>query len=102
MKLINKYSRRKFIGTASISGISVLLGSSYLLSACSQKEKITDQVIPSIDNEVIHKISCQLYTFRNQMKEALKISSIENSKIAFTLRTRALGNVFKQLRLDCT
>ena len=38
----------------------------------------------------------------NQMKEAFKISSIENSKIAFTLRTRALGNVFKQLRLDCT
>ena len=71
MKLINKYSRRKFIGTASISGISVLLGSSYFLSACSQKEKITDQVIPSIDNEVIHKISCQLYTFRNQMKEDL-------------------------------
>ena len=71
MKLINKYSRRKFIGTASISGISVLLGSSYFLSACSQKEKITDQVIHSIDNEVIHKISCQLYTFRNQMKEDL-------------------------------
>lgn len=31
-----------------------------------------------------------------------KIKILENSKIAFTLRTRALGNVFKQLRLDCT
>ena len=40
--------------------------------------------------------------FRNQMKKAIKISRFENSKIAFTLRTRALGNVFKQLRLDCT
>ena len=40
--------------------------------------------------------------FRNQMKKALKMPRFENSKIAFTLRTRALGNVFKQLRLDCT
>ena len=71
MKLTNKYSRRAFIQSTSISSMSVLLGSSYLLSACSQKEKIMDQVLPSIDNEVIHKISCQLYTFRNQMKEDL-------------------------------
>ena len=39
---------------------------------------------------------------RNRMKKAIKNLRFENSKIAFTLRTRALGNVFKQLRLDCT
>ena len=33
--------------------------------------------------------------FRDQMKKALKMPRFENSIIAFTLRTRALGNVFK-------
>ena len=42
------------------------------------------------------------YDLRWILKSDKGISSIENSKIAFTLRTRALGNVFKQLRLDCT
>ena len=51
--------------------MSVVLGSSYLLSACGQKEKAAGQVASSIDKEVIHKISCQLYTFREQMTQDL-------------------------------
>lgn len=69
MKSMNKYSRRKFLESTSISSMSVLLGSSYLLSGCGTKEKAADQIVTSVDPEVIHKISCQLYTFRNQLNE---------------------------------
>ena len=51
--------------------MSVLVGSSYLLAGCGTKEKAAQQVADAVDLEVIHKISCQLYTFRNQLKEDL-------------------------------
>ena len=69
MKSINKYSRRKFLETTGISSMSVLLGSSYLLSGCGSKEKAVKQVTVTAEPEAIHKISCQLYTFRNQLNE---------------------------------
>ncbi|MCZ6520120.1 MAG: sugar phosphate isomerase/epimerase [Bacteroidetes bacterium] len=69
MKSINKYSRRKFLETTGISSMSVFLGSSILLSGCGSKEKAIKQVAVPVEPEVIHKISCQLYTFRNQLSE---------------------------------
>ena len=71
MKSRKQYSRRKFLETTGISSMSVLLGSSYLLTGCGTKEKAAEQVAATVDPEVIHKISCQLYTFRNQLSEDL-------------------------------
>ena len=71
MKSRKQYSRRKFLETTGISSISVLLGSSYLLTGCGTKEKAAEQVAATVDPEVIHKISCQLYTFRNQLSKDL-------------------------------
>lgn len=67
MKGRKQYSRRKFLETTGISSMSVLLGSSYLLTGCGTKEKAAKQVAATVESEVIHKISCQLYTFRNQL-----------------------------------
>jgi sugar phosphate isomerase/epimerase len=72
MKPTNKYSRRKFIEKSGASGLSLALGSSYLLSACGTKEKGAEVVADTVDameSEAIHKISCQLYTFRRELAE---------------------------------
>ena len=72
MKPTNKYSRRKFVQKAGVSGLSLAVGSSYLLSACGTKEKsaeVAADVTEEIAPEIIHKISCQLYTFRTQLAE---------------------------------
>lgn len=71
MKSRKQYSRRKFLETTGISSMSVLLGSSYLLTGCGTKEKAAAHIAATVDPEVIHKISCQLYTFRNQLSEDL-------------------------------
>jgi sugar phosphate isomerase/epimerase len=71
MKSTKQYSRRKFLETTGISSMSVLLGSSYLLTGCGTKEKAAEQVAATVDPEVTHKISCQLYTFRNQLSKDL-------------------------------
>ena len=72
MKPTNKYSRRKFIQKSGVSGLSLAVGSSYLLSACGTKEKSTEAItdaVEAMEPEAIHKISCQLYTFRTQLAE---------------------------------
>jgi len=72
MKPTNKYSRRKFIQKSGVSGLSLAVGSSYLLSACGTKEKSAEVVADAVETmepEVIHKISCQLYTFRRELAE---------------------------------
>ena len=69
MKPTNKYSRRKFIESSSLGGLSLMAGSTYLLSACGPKEKAAQEVAEVVEKEAIHKISCQLYTFRTQLAE---------------------------------
>jgi len=71
MKPENKYSRRKFLESTTMSGMSVVVGSSYLLSGCETKEKAAKENAVAVEPEVIHNISCQLYTFRKQLSEDL-------------------------------
>ncbi len=72
MKSTNKYSRRKFVETTGVSSMSLLLGSSFLLSGCGSKEKTVAEVAIAGQADPIHTISCQLYTFRTQLSEDLQ------------------------------
>jgi len=72
MKSTKKYSRRKFVETTGASSMSLLLGSSFLLSGCGSKEKTVAEVAIAGQADPIHTISCQLYTFRTQLSEDLQ------------------------------
>jgi sugar phosphate isomerase/epimerase len=69
MKSKLEYSRRKFLETTGIGGASLLMGSSYLLSGCSGKEQTGQEAVEREVAAALHKISVQLYTFRNQLNE---------------------------------
>lgn len=70
MKQSHKYSRRRFIQKSGTGSLSLALGSSYLLAACGAKDKPASTIVEALEtvsSEAIHKISCQLYTFRMQL-----------------------------------
>ncbi len=71
MKSRNKLSRRKFLETTGITSTSLLLASSSFLSACGSKEEEVGEPSALLVSEAIHTISCQLYTFRFQLKQDL-------------------------------
>lgn len=70
MKSDNRYSRKKFLKTLGVGGVSAFLGSSYLLTGCSSGENETAQMgEAAAEADPLHTISIQLYTFRNQLNE---------------------------------
>lgn len=70
MKSDNRYSRKKFLKTLGVGGVSAFLGSSYLLTGCSSGENETAQMgEAAAEADPLHTISVQLYTFRNQLNE---------------------------------
>ena len=73
MKSDNSYSRKKFLKTLGVGSVSAFLGSSYLLTGCTNRENEAAQMgEAAVNSDALHTASIQLYTFRNQLNEDIR------------------------------